>query len=59
MIDYRISYVNGYGEERISPFILDNIEEARQYRKMYQERGYHSIRILAYRHQDNNPLNDK
>ncbi len=59
MIDYRISYVNSYGEERIAPFIFSNIAEARQTRKLYQEKGYHSISILAYRTEDNNPINNK
>ncbi len=59
MINYRISYVNSYGEERIAPFVFSNIQEARRTRKLYQDRGNHSVSILAYRTEDNNPINNK
>jgi len=44
---FRLTYTNNYGEEKMAPFIFDNIEEARRARSLYQNRGYHSISILV------------
>jgi hypothetical protein len=44
---FRVTYINKYGEEKMAPFVFDNIEEARRARSLYQNRGYHSISILV------------
>jgi len=47
MQHFRVTYINTNGEEKIAPFVFDNIQEARRARYLYASRGYHSISILV------------
>lgn len=47
MQHFRVTYINTNGEEKIAPFVFDNIQEARRARSLYLNRGYHSISILV------------
>lgn len=44
---FRVTYTNSYGEEKMAPFIFDNIEEARRARALYINRGYTNLSILV------------
>lgn len=53
MTYFRVTYTNIYGEEKISPFIFDNIEEARRARALYINKGYTNLSILVQKTSDN------
>ena len=44
---FRVTYTNNYGEEKMAPFVFDNIEEARITRALYIKRGYTNLSILV------------
>jgi hypothetical protein len=52
MIRFRIAYQKD-GTDFLTPFIFDNIEEARQARKHFKDLGRYGVHILCSREEDN------
>ena len=52
MLKFRIVYTKD-GKEIVAPFHFDNIKDARQARRVYQDSGAINIAILVERAEDN------
>jgi len=52
MLKFRIVYTKD-GKEIVAPFHFDNIQDARQARRVYQDSGAINIAIVVERAEDN------
>ena len=52
MLKFRIVYTKD-GKEIVAPFHFDNVQDARQARKVYQDSGAINISIVVERAEDN------